>query len=65
VKIGDLVTYNSEQRWAEGLNIIGLVIDVGVFAGNKDIKVVWNSRSPASVSTTYKSEHLEVINESR
>jgi hypothetical protein len=65
VKVGDLVTYNSEQHWAEGLNIVGLVIDVGVFAGNKDVKVMWNSRSPASVSTTYKSEYLEVISESR
>jgi len=65
MKVGDLVTYNSEQHWAEGLKIVGLVIDVGVFAGNKDVKVMWNSRRDASAPNTYKSEHLEVINESR
>jgi len=65
VKVGDLVTYNSEQRWAEGLNIVGLVVDVGVFAGNKDVKVLWNNRRDAWANNTYKSEHLEVISESR
>jgi hypothetical protein len=61
MKIGDLVTYNSEQRWAEGLNIVGLVIDVGVFAGNKDVKVMWINDQRARANSTYKSKHLEVI----
>ena len=65
MKVGDLVTYNSEQHWAEGLNIVGLVVDVGMFAGNKDVKVLWNSRRDAWANNTYKSEHLEVISASR
>lgn len=65
MKVGDLVTFNAGERWAEGLNIVGLVVDVGVFAGNKDVKVLWNSRRDAWANNTYKSEHLEVISASR
>jgi hypothetical protein len=54
VKVGDLVTWT----WGDGKER-GLVIEVGMYAGNKDTKVYWWD----SEVMTEKSEQLEVISE--
>jgi len=64
VKVGDLVTYNSNQKWAEGLKLTGLVIEAGVYVGRKDVKILW-SHEGKSHRSTEKSRQLEVISESR
>jgi hypothetical protein len=55
LKIGDLVI----QRVWSGEDYIGIVIEKGVYAGNKDVKVFWEDGS----ILTCKSEYTEVINE--
>ena len=59
VKVGDLVTYNSLEILER---FIGLIIEVGEYPGNADIKVLWTHEK---VALTQKSSHLKVINESR
>jgi hypothetical protein len=62
VKVGDLVKYNTHtEKWAVGLNLTGLVIEVGVYVGRKDVRILWNGGK----TTTQKSSRLEVISESR
>jgi hypothetical protein len=62
MKVGDLVKYNTHtEKWAIGLNLTGLVIEVGVYVGRKDVKILWNGGE----TSTQKSSRLEVINESR
>ena len=62
MKVGDLVKYDTHtQKWAAGLNLTGLVVEVGAYVGNKDVKILWNG----GLTTTQKSSRLEVINESR
>ena len=62
MKVGDLVRYNTDnEKWAIGLNLTGLVIEVGVYVGRKDVKILWNGGK----TSTQKSSRLEVINESR
>ena len=62
MKVGDLVKYDTRtQKWAAGLNLTGLVVEVGAYVGNKDVKILWNG----GLTTTQKSSRLEVINESR
>lgn len=56
MKVGDLVTWS----WGDGKEH-GVVIEMGVYAGNKDAKVFWWD----SVVMSEKSEELLVINESR
>ena len=62
MKVGDLVRYNTyTEKWAVDLNLIGLVIEAGVYVGRKDVKILWTHGE----TTTQKSSRLEVINESR
>jgi hypothetical protein len=56
VKVGDLVTWT----WGDGKES-GVVIEVGMYAGNKDTKVFWSG----SEVMTEKSQELKVINGSR
>lgn len=56
MKVGDLVTW----IWGDGKEH-GVVIETGMYAGNKDTKVYWWD----SEVMTEKSKELEVINESR
>jgi len=59
MKVGDLVRYNTDnEKWAIGLNLTGLVIEVGVYVGRKDVKILWNGGE----TSTQKSSRLEVIN---
>jgi hypothetical protein len=63
MKIGDLVRFDFKtQKWApNGYDWTGMIIEVGVYVGRKDVKVLWQD---GSVQTD-KSRRLEVINESR
>ena len=65
MKVGDLVKYDTHtQKWAVGLNLTGLVIEVGVYVGRKDVKVMWSFEGKQYWNTE-KSRELEVISESR
>ncbi len=62
MKVGDLVKYNTyTEKWAVGLNLIGLVVETGVYVGRCDVKIRWNDGK----TNLHKSSQLEVINESR
>jgi hypothetical protein len=56
MKVGDLVTWS----WGDGKER-GIVIEKGVYAGNKDTKVYWSE----SEVMTEKSNELRVVSESR
>jgi hypothetical protein len=56
VKVGDLVTWT----WGDGKEL-GIVIEVGMYVGNKDAKVFWEG----SEVMTEKSKELKVVSESR
>ena len=62
MKVGDLVTFNADQKWAPSPRIAGLVIEVGVYVGRKDVKVMWNYKGKQYWNTE-KSRELEVISE--
>ena len=58
MNVGDLVKYNTyTEKWAVGLGLIGLVIEVGVYVGRNDVKILWNHGE----TTTQKSSRLGVI----
>tara|TARA_R110000772_G_scaffold21590_1_gene59244 strand:+ start:652 stop:849 length:198 start_codon:yes stop_codon:yes gene_type:complete len=56
IYVGDLVTYRSAA--IAGNNFAGLVIEVGSWQGNTDVKVLWTHEK---VAITQKSSHLKVI----
>ena len=56
MKVGDLVTWS----WGDG-EYRGIVIETGMYAGNKDTKVYWSD----SEVMTEKSKELEVVSESK
>jgi hypothetical protein len=62
VKIGDLVKRrlwkDIEYNPTESNRLMGIIIESGVYAGRKDVKVMW-----ASGINTEKSHKLEVISE--
>ena len=58
MKLGDLVV--PKIKWT-GNEYVGIVIEVGMYTGNKDMKVLWEDGR----ILTYKSKYMEVINESR
>ncbi len=55
MKVGDLV-----QHYFGKEHPVGLVIEVGKYTGNADVKVLWNGTSEA---LTQKSMYLVVIND--
>ena len=57
MKVGDLVGHYLGDN-----HPVGLVSEVGKYAGNADVKVLWNGTREA---VTQRSEYLKVINESR
>ena len=59
MNVGDLVTYSSSEI---SDRFIGLIVEVGVYTGNADTKVLWTHEK---VALTQKSSHLKVINEGR
>ena len=54
MNLGDLVTWS----WGDGKEY-GIVIEIGIYAGNKNMKVYWWD----SVVMTESSDQLEVISE--
>ena len=64
MKVGDLVIFNEHQMWAPVPRHPGLVIEVGVYVGRKDVKVMWNYKGK-QYRNTEKSRELVVINEAR
>ena len=56
MKVGDLV--RPKRRWIE---TVGIVLETGVYTGNKEVKVMWED-GKISMSTI---DYLEVISESR
>ena len=64
MKVGDLVAFNEHQKWAPVPRHTGLVIEVGVYVGRKDVKVMWSYKGKKYWNTE-KSRELEVINEAR
>ena len=64
MKVGDLVIFNEHQEWAPVPRHPGLVIEVGVYVGRKDVKVLWTHKGK-KYRCTEKSRELEVLNESR
>tara|TARA_B100000131_G_scaffold320565_1_gene369012 strand:- start:1058 stop:1261 length:204 start_codon:yes stop_codon:yes gene_type:complete len=54
MKVGDLVTWS----WGDGKEM-GVVIEVGIYTGNKDIKVFWDD----SVIMTERRNELRIVNE--
>tara|TARA_R100001244_G_C5147946_1_gene129155 strand:- start:701 stop:895 length:195 start_codon:yes stop_codon:yes gene_type:complete len=62
MKVGDLVIFNEHQEWAPVPRHPGLVIEVGVYVGRKDVKVLW-AYEGKSYRNTEQSRDLEVISE--
>jgi hypothetical protein len=56
MKVGDIVKF--QKTW---IVATGIIIEVGVYSGNRDIKVMWEDGE----IFTQKSNNLKVINESR
>jgi hypothetical protein len=63
VKVGDLVTYEFQTwRWQKGLSVdVGLVVEIGKWTGNADVKVLWSGNS---VAVTQKGDHLRLLTSS-
>ena len=61
MKVGDLVTYRSSAITG---NFLGLIVEVGQWTGNCDVRVLW-CHEEANPSQTCKSSYLRVVNESR
>ncbi len=60
MKVGDLVKYNALQTRAIPEKLTGLVIEIGIYVGRKDVKILWNHEGQ-TYSCTEKSRELEVI----
>ena len=59
MKVGDLIKFKSSASKGGRSISIGLVIETGIYVGNKDVKVCWHGKD---IRTEY-SGILEVINE--
>jgi hypothetical protein len=58
MKVGDLIEYaNVGFAGVTSSNNSGIIIETGVYTGNKDVKVMWNNGK----IITCKSEHLRLI----
>ena len=63
MQVGDLVTYwHQHGRWRKGQSVhVGLVIETGIYTGNRDVKVLWtNEPEPL----TECSQHLALVDDS-
>jgi hypothetical protein len=58
IYVGDLVTYSSAAIFG---NYAGLVTEVGAWAGNADVKVLWTHENEP---ITQKSSHLKLLTSS-
>jgi hypothetical protein len=64
MKPGDLVTYAFQAaRWRKGLSVnVGLIVEVGKYTGNTDVKVLWTNTPNAQ---TEKSSGLMFVKDIR
>jgi|TARA_B110000196_G_C20611758_1_gene415557 hypothetical protein len=53
MKVGDLVC----SIIATADEVLGIIIETGVYTGNNDVKVMWSNKE----ITTYKSRNLRTI----
>ena len=60
MKAGDLVKYSPTQDYED--LYMGLIIETGVYAGMKNVKIYWSTLD--EVSTEF-SKYLEVVSERR
>ena len=62
MKVGDLVTYTFQStRWRARKSVdVGLIVEVGKYTGNADVKVLWSGSTEA---ITQKSSHLSYVRE--
>jgi len=56
MKVGDII--RPKKIWIE---TIGIIIETGVYAGNRDIRAMWEDGAIRTVT----SQKFEIINESR
>ena len=63
MQVGDLVTYAFQTtRWRKGQSVdVGLVVEIGKYTGNADVKVLWRGKTEA---VTQKSSHLSLVDDS-
>ena len=67
MKVGDLVTYAFQTlRWQKGQSVdVGLVVEIGKYTGNADVKVLWMGPGAAApYAITQKSDHLRLVDKS-
>ena len=57
MQVGDLVTYAFQGARGQ-IHDVGLVVEVGKWTGNADVKVLWTGSTEA---VTQKSEHLKLV----
>jgi hypothetical protein len=64
MKVGDLVTYTFQSaRWRKGQSVnVGLIVEVGKYTGNTDVKVLWTNTPNAQ---TEKSSSLMFVKDVR
>ena len=64
MKVGDLVTYAFQAaRWRKGQSVnVGLIVEVGKYTGNTDVKVLWTNTPNAQ---TEKSSRLMFVKDVR
>ena len=64
MKVGDLVTYEFQiPRWRKGQTVnVGLIVEVGKYTGNTDVKVLWTNTANAQ---TEKSSRLMFVKDVR
>ena len=60
MQVGDLVTYHFQlPRWSKGQSVnVGLIVEVGKYTGNRDVKVLWTNTPNAQ---TEASQHLALV----
>jgi len=60
MKVGDLVTYAFQAGRDAGMDV-GLIVEIGKYTGNADVKVLWTGSTEA---VTQKSDHLKLLTSS-
>ncbi len=61
MKLGDLVRFKDDAFTISDKRLSGIIIEMDVYAGLRDVKVMWQNGSVRKMRT----RRLEVISESR
>ncbi len=59
MQVGDLVTWKS---YDEG--VVGLIVEIGKYAGNGDVKVLWNRGIDSHEPCVHNSKFLKALTSS-